>query len=500
VIRYNLKIGEINMDKLKKLNNQIGNALIGVQCVAIMAYFIALGLKVNSAMQTGILLCVSILCILTILFAKKKYIDTYMFRYIMVGQSILLYISMAILVPINTAFIFGMSFMGIFVLYSDYKVIIASLTGYIVSTIVNIVYWVFVVGHMPSGNSIDKVQYIVQVCGTLLYSSVLGISSYIAQKSSEANIADLKDANEKTNGLINNMIKVANKVKEKATVGVEHIGDLDKSAENSNVIFEKISEGNTSNASSVEEQTEMTMKITELLNTMLNDTKQAKNKTGVSIKSLNVSKNSLVDLKNKSDEIIVKNNKLLSSIEKFVDNTRNVKKITEGISDISEQTNLLSLNASIESARAGEAGRGFAIVAEEIRKLSDETASLTTDIAQIVAMLENDANEAQSIIGEVEASVVEETKTIDETLNVFHTMENDISSLGIDMDNILGSSENVVNYNNSIMEHIEKLSGETEEVTAYIEEALSLNRLNRQKTETTKDVIEQLSSEVEQLL
>jgi hypothetical protein len=50
------------------------------------------------------------------------------------------------------------------------------------------------------------------------------------------------------------------------------------------------------------------------------------------------------------------------------------------------------------------------------------------------------------------------------------------------------------------MEHIEKLSGETEEVTAYIEEALSLNRLNRQKTETTKDVIEQLSSEVEQLL
>ncbi len=72
------------------------------------------------------------------------------------------------------------------------------------------------------------------------------------------------------------------------------------------------------------------------------------------------------------------------SIQTILENTATINKITEDIQYISDQTNLLALNAAIEAARAGEHGRGFSVVAEEARKLSDRTNQASNDITQIV--------------------------------------------------------------------------------------------------------------------
>lgn len=87
-----------------------------------------------------------------------------------------------------------------------------------------------------------------------------------------------------------------------------------------------------------------------------------------------------------------------NSIEMILQNTAAINKITEDIQYISDQTNLVALNASIEAARAGEHGRGFSVVAEEVRKLSDRTNKASYDITQIVGKVNNSVeNISQSL-------------------------------------------------------------------------------------------------------
>ncbi len=87
---------------------------------------------------------------------------------------------------------------------------------------------------------------------------------------------------------------------------------------------------------------------------------------------------------------------IAGAAESFGENTRKVNEILKGISGISQQTRLLSLNASIEAARAGDAGRGFTVVAEEINTLAERTVELVNAISGIVSQLEKSMEELTS--------------------------------------------------------------------------------------------------------
>ena len=354
-------------------------------------------------------------------------------------------------------------------------------------------------GHVQTGEAIGQneiVFMVVQHATLLCYCGVLIYVAIFIKKMNEQKVNEIEKISDNNEKLLENVMIVVDKVNKSATVGVESMDALNELSENSFKIYSEIAEGNNANTVRVEKQSEMPAYITDLINQVAIDTQDAKSTTETSIKEVNRGKQMMENLKEKSNRIKIFNDKVLASVIEFVESARSVRNITTGISEISEETNLLSLNASIESARAGEAGKGFAVVAEEIRVLADQTQDFIGEIERIVEKLERNAIGTQRIIGDVVEAIDDENKSIDDTVRQFEIMENDMNKLEINMESINTSTTRVVSYNKSIMENVEELSASTEELAAFTEDAMEIARENVKQANNTKKVINELEKVV----
>ena len=100
-------------------------------------------------------------------------------------------------------------------------------------------------------------------------------------------------------------------------------------------------------------------------------------------------------------------------IKRLGESSQEIGEITELISDITEQTNVLALNAAIQAASAGEAGRGFSVVAEEVQRLAERSGDATKQIAALVKAIQTDTQDAVAAMERSTQGVVESTKLSD---------------------------------------------------------------------------------------
>ena len=101
-------------------------------------------------------------------------------------------------------------------------------------------------------------------------------------------------------------------------------------------------------------------------------------------------------------------------IKRLGESSQEIGEIVELISDITEQTNVLALNAAIQAASAGEAGRGFTIVAEEVQRLAERSGEATKQISALIKTIQTDTQDAVSAMERSTAGVVEGTKLSDD--------------------------------------------------------------------------------------
>jgi twitching motility protein PilJ len=160
--------------------------------------------------------------------------------------------------------------------------------------------------------------------------------------------------------------------------------------------------------------------------------------------------------------------------------------IIEVINEIATQTNLLALNAAIEAARAGEQGRGFAVVADEVRKLAERAARATKDITSLIKGIQVETSEAVTVMEEGTREVEEGTKLADQAGAALREIEQIVKQTSGLVTDITHSAVNQVKVSEGIVTSMDSISKLTQETTVGVRDTVeTISKLAELSTQLT---------------
>ncbi len=194
---------------------------------------------------------------------------------------------------------------------------------------------------------------------------------------------------------------------------------------------------------------------------------------------------------------------LIRKTDTLKESTNQISEVMEILTNIAQQTNLLSLNAAIEAARAGEAGKGFAVVADEIRKLSAQSKESIDTVGSITLAIINEVNGTLQVLEEANPVFKEQVVKAQETDVI-------LNKVGTHMNEFMSKIEHVSNSIRQLQESQDILSSTVQQVSATAEESSAISEEVSASTEeqlkvsdslvTTSDELRRLSEELQDIL
>ena len=196
------------------------------------------------------------------------------------------------------------------------------------------------------------------------------------------------------------------------------------------------------------------------LNGSADSMKQSSDEAAVTIEEL---KKISVEVKRAIENIAQQTEKTNQSAQK-------IKEASDFISDIAEETNLLSLNASIEAARAGEAGKGFAVVADQIQKLAEQSNESAKQITEIIKLLIDESEKSVETMEEVKAVVRDQDENVAQTEAAFNEVKIGIDSSIEGIRNIITKTKQLDEARVKVVDIVQSLTAIAEQNAASTEE------------------------------
>ena len=305
----------------------------------------------------------------------------------------------------------------------------------------------------------------------------------------------LEKEHEKTTALLEEVMAVSGRVSNTVNELSGEMFTLKDSVGRTLNSMEEVSKGTGESATAAQRQLEQTTEISAHIKDVEGSSATITENVDLAAEAVATGQENIRRMTVLTGEVDIAGKEVAGALETFRKTTAEMTSITDIITEIAEETNLLSLNASIEAARAGEAGKGFAVVASEISKLASQTASSTSNITNLIDDVINQVNTMVTTIDSLLKTGDEESRCAEETAASFEQISGSVAAIkehAIGLGDVVGR---LAKANDEIVGAIESSSAITEQVTAHASETYDISEKNQHIVENIDRMVDALSSD-----
>ena len=305
-------------------------------------------------------------------------------------------------------------------------------------------------------------------------------------------------------GLIQDTSDFGETVNDMSANLAEKTVDINESMQQVLMAVEEVAEGTQNQASETENSNQKMISLSENLTDISAQTEAMQEMADNVMRSVEDGNRIMEVLNEKSDTTAEITKELSEEIAEVAKRSKEIQGIIGVINGIAEQTNLLSLNASIEAARAGEAGRGFSVVAEEIRKLAEQSKESANQIKTIVEGITETTNRTSRSAKVTESMMQEQVGALKDTISIFKDINEATTELvdklhaaGTSMNQIMVEKEDVADSLQNIAAISEQAAASVQEINATLsEEMMTITHL-AEDAESLKGQMEVMNNSME---